>query len=236
MDPTADLEPHPLVPQVASGLIALGVPLADLARALLEAKLKRDASQKGGRSQGPTYDQEQLEQGLAKIKEDLATRPVVGAPAKPKPARGIYDRDLNDNAALALAGATGVPELVTFAGYVGGKFPEQDKDWCVFYLDTRLTNWLLVDSNGIVFRDRLKDDRAPCGVRDVIWVKADTPVGLGNASEAAQAQFLTGEFTAAGDIDAPAGGGTPDAATGVFCEARSVGCCKNNTYSRYCKP
>ena len=24
------------------------------------------------------------------------------------------------------------------------------------------------------------------------------------------------------------------AATGVFCEARSVGCCKNNTNSRYC--
>jgi hypothetical protein len=234
MATTADLEPHPLVPQVASGLIALGVPLVDLAKALLEAKFHDAASQGGQVVQGPAAGQYNNE--LSTLKDELEAGDFRVKPVRATTAKVGYSRERVDNAALALAGATGVPELVTFAGYVGGRFLEQDKEWCVFYLDSRLSSWLLVDTNGIVFRDKRMHDTAPCGQRDVIWVKADAPVGLGNASEAAQAQFLTGQFTSAGDIDAPAGGGTLDAATGVFCEARSVGCCKNNTGSKYCRP
>ena len=228
---SADLTPHPLIPQVAYGLVGLVVPLIDSARELLDAEtLELVQVDEAFRA-----SIEESEQRKTDSEEDLAADDSGEQPDD----NGERNRTVDAYVALALAGASNVPQLVTFVGYVGGRFREKsrpDTKWCVFYLDTRLTSWLLVDTSGIVFRDRLRDDRAPCRQRDVIWVKADTPVGLGNASEAAQAQFLTGEFTAAGDIDAPAGGGTADAATGVFCEARSVGCCKNNTYSRYCKP
>ena len=132
-------------------------------------------------------------------------------------------------AALVLAGASDVPSLVTFAGYVGARFDERKANWIVFYLDTRLASWLLVQTIGIVYRDPVEDHNAPCNQRDVIWVKADTPVGLGDGSQAVQAQFLTGEFTRAADFDAPTAGGTMAASTGVFCEARSVGCCRPRT-------
>ena len=98
--------------------------------------------------------------------------------------------------------------------------------WTVLYLDTCLQNWLLVQADGIVFRQAIADEKAPFKKRDVLWVTADTAVGLGDGSVALEAQFLTGTFTEAGDFDdRPAGGGTLNAATGVFCEARSVGCC-----------
>ncbi len=137
----------------------------------------------------------------------------------------------------ALADSSGLPALVTFAGYLGATLQKDDKVrpvvgspyrglWSVLYLDTRLWNWLLVRTDGIVFRDAIFDEKAPCKQRDVLWVTADTAVGLGDGSLAVEAQFLTGTFTQAGDFDdRPAGGGTLTAATGVFCEASSFGCC-----------
>ena len=56
----------------------------------------------------------------------------------------------------------------------------------------------------------------------MIWVKENATVGHGSDSLSAQAQFLTGEFTSAGDIDAPLGRRNAVAATGVFCEAQAV--------------
>ncbi len=210
MATSADLNPHPLVPEVASGLLALGVRLLGSNDEPVEAASIAQA--KPAKPKG-------------RAAADSAQTPAADA---------SRDTAKDSLAAEALAHTADLPGLVTFAGYVGGLTSGREKVWCVLYLNTRLTRWLLVDTDGVVFRDRLKDDQAPRGQRDVIWVRADAPVALGNASEAAQAQFLTGEFTSAGDIDAPAGGGTTDAATGVFCEARSVGCCKNNTNSKYC--
>ena len=127
---------------------------------------------------------------------------------------------------VGLAALPDVPEMVTFAGYVGARITRDAKDWCVFYLDSRLLTWLLVPTDGIVFRDAVQDDLAPCGVQDVLWVKADTTVGRGSGSLSIEGQFLSGEFTRAGDFEAGPTGGTQAAATGVFCEARSPGCCR----------
>jgi hypothetical protein len=129
---------------------------------------------------------------------------------------------------VGVAAASNV-ELVTFAGYVGPLLKHDNRTWCLLYLDTRLQSWLLVDRDGIVFRDPIKDDQAPCGVQDVLWVKADALVKSGSGSLSVEAQFLTGRFTQAGDFDSGSSGGTLAAATGVFCEARSVGCCRPKT-------
>ena len=152
-------------------------------------------------------------------KQELSTKPV-----KTKAPTG----DAKD--ALGLAATADVPALVTFAGYLGATIPRAGKRWCVLYLDTRLLTWLLLLEDGIVFREEHKDEDAACGKRDVLWVKADTPVASGNGSLTAEAQFLTGAFARAGDYDnMQPGAGTAAAATGVFCEARTIGCCKGRT-------
>jgi hypothetical protein len=146
--------------------------------------------------------------------------------------RGVL-ADVSQKEADSIAGfaaSPDVPELVTFAGFVGATLKQQEKFWCVLYLDTRLQTWLLVQKDGIVFRDPVKKDDAPCGIQDVLWVKADTPVGRGSGSLSVEGQFLSGDFTRAADFDAAPSGGTLGAATGVFCEARSPGCCQGCTY------
>jgi hypothetical protein len=87
----------------------------------------------------------------------------------------------------------------------------------------------LIDTKGIVYRAEVEDKQAPAKLRDVIWVKADTAVGQGSGSLSVEGQFLTGEFTRAGDCDSPATGGTLAASTGVFCEASSAGCCRGQS-------
>jgi hypothetical protein len=224
-DTLADLTPHPLILRVASGLHALDVPLADSAKRLLDKELGAHVDARAAFAAVTAEDQQR----------PPGEEPLTGVrQAQDDDADGASLAAAKAYVALALAGASNVPRVVTFAGYVGGRFTREDREWCVFYLDTRLMTWILVESDGIVFRDRLEVADAPCGQRDVIWVKADAAVGLGNAEEAAQSQFLTGEFTSAGDIEAPMGAGTLGAATGVFCEAGTVGCCKNNTKSLYC--
>jgi hypothetical protein len=134
--------------------------------------------------------------------------------------------------ALQLAGSAYIPQLVTFVGFLGATLrrdPTADKFWVVLYVDPQLSSWLLVPTEGVVWRDRVTDEHTPWKDRDVIWVTADSSVGVGSGSQSVQAQFLTGEFTRAADFDASPGGGTIAAATGVFCEGRSPGCCKPKT-------
>jgi hypothetical protein len=133
---------------------------------------------------------------------------------------------------VGLAASADVPELVMFAGFVGATLKQQGEDWCVFYLDALLQNWLLVPTHGIVFRDPVEDDQAPCGIHDVLWVRADTPVVRASRSLSVEAQFLSGQHTRAGDVEAAPSGGTLAASTGVFCEARSPGCCRCTVYTR----
>jgi hypothetical protein len=131
----------------------------------------------------------------------------------------------------ALVEASDLPELVTFAGFLGDTVtqPGQTTQWRVLYLDLELRRWLLLDEADILLAEKVEDETAPSGERDLIWVKADASVGRGSGSPSVEARFLTGEFTRAGDFEAPPTGGTLAAATGVFCQARTPSCCRIRT-------
>jgi hypothetical protein len=151
------------------------------------------------------------------------TAPGFTAPAAALPQAGLSAKEQTElGDALA-----SLPDLVTFAGYVGGIVDDTagttKKEWVVFYLDSRLASWLLVESGGVVFREEVKD--ASGGKRDVIWVRADASVGRGRGAQTNQERFLRGDFTAAGDFAATPTGGTTPAATGILVDATTPGCC-----------
>jgi hypothetical protein len=135
--------------------------------------------------------------------------------------------EIGEGSPEALAYASNLPESIMFAGFLGGVVPDPGgREWQLLYLDLELNNWLLVEPEGILAADHIVDHGVPFGQqRDVIWVKADAAVGRGSASQSVDAQFLTGEFTRAGDFEVPPAGGASAAATGIFCQARTVGCC-----------
>jgi hypothetical protein len=204
----ADLTPHPLVSIVVAGLIEQGVAFPE-SPGLSDAVPASDALAAG-----------------AEASADITRE-------EPEPAKRDT-RAFAKQASQGLARASGLPELVTFAGYVGATLPKGDADtdhdcWTVLYLDSHLQTWLLVHTKGIVYRDAAHDKQAPLKQRDILWVRADTAVGRGDGSLTVQSQFLTGAFTQAGDFDSGPSGGTLAAATGVFCEARSVNCCRPQT-------
>jgi hypothetical protein len=122
-------------------------------------------------------------------------------------------------------GSARTPALVTLVGYLGEDDDRGGTTWRSLYLDWAMSRCLLIDEAGIIRWEQIKDDDADWDVRDVLWVKADAPVVVASGPESVEVQFLTGEFTRAGDFDVGTGGGTTAGATGVFCEARSVGCC-----------
>jgi hypothetical protein len=151
-----------------------------------------------------TLKRELLPQGKA-----AATRAGVPAPA------GLGD-------------AAGIPQLVVFAGMLGDAIqqPAGGRMWRLLYLDWSLQDWLLVEERGIVNQASITDPAISPITRDVIWVDEDASVGRGNRSQSSEGQFLTGDFTRAGDFEAPVGGGTMAGSTGVFCEARTPTCCR----------
>jgi hypothetical protein len=130
-------------------------------------------------------------------------------------------------AVSALTVAPGFPELVRFAGFASGSVqqPGATNNWLLMYLDGQLRSWLLIEVDGIVHSEQIKDDSAPSGKRDMIWVKSDAAVGMGAGPQSDAARFLTGEFTRAGDFDASPAGGTRAASTGAFCGANTPLCC-----------
>ena len=156
-----------------------------------------------------------------------------GAPPPPPP-EDVHpvvrelSKGLGQATAAAFADESNLAERIMFAGFRGPivKHPN-GSSWRLLYLDLELRDWLLIETGGIVRRGTVKDETVPFEEqsRDVFWVKADAAVGRGDASQAVQAQFLTGKFTRAGDFEAPLSGGTLAAATGVFCEARTPSCC-----------
>ncbi len=130
----------------------------------------------------------------------------------------------------ALAHASNVPQIVVFAGFLGASPQHPDgKYWQVLYVNMALTDWVVIEYDGLLGAAKVKDESVPLtledGQRDLLWVKADAAVGQGNASQSVEAQFLSGGFVRAGDFETPLVGGTLAAATGVFCEARTPSCC-----------
>jgi hypothetical protein len=145
-------------------------------------------------------------------------------------AKGLPDSDPRrvrtmaaEDAALAFAGSSDVSKTVRFEGYFGAIVSHDEKRWRVLYVDLEGHTWLLVEADGIVAHKTIQDSTWPYD-RDVIWVKAGAAVGICQGAQSVQAQFLTGDFTRAGDFEAPPTGGTPTPATGPFCQP-SVGCC-----------
>jgi hypothetical protein len=138
--------------------------------------------------------------------------------------------------ANSLANESHVPELVTFAGFLGGTLEytagRETTKWRLLYLDAKLVTWLLVRESEIVQRASVEDRRTPFGGRDVIWIAADTSVSRGSGApqpEEVQARYLRGDFTRAGDFAATINSGTFSSPTGVFCEHPTPGCCGRRT-------
>jgi hypothetical protein len=237
------LNPHPFVASLASVLKSsneLRGKAVAAAAVYQELEAKAPAGRRTAESSGREQSNEESpsEESSNQTSSDEASSggapsgvassggpPHTGHP----PHEGTYDKRTLE-AVRQLAAAADLPQLVTFTGYVGATFQrpgEGTGDWTVLYLDGRLWSWLLVETKGIVFRRAIEDERSPFGLRDVIWVKENATVGRGSDSLSIESQFLTGEFSSAGDFEAPPpGGGTLSAATGVFCEGRSPGCCR----------
>ena len=123
--------------------------------------------------------------------------------------------------------ATALPELVSLAGYVDGTIthPSTQTTWLLVYCEWRMTTWLLIEGTGIVYLDSVPEDGDPLYARDAIWVTRDTAVGRGSGPQSAEARFLTGFFTRAGDLDPAATDEPSSAATGPFCPTSPWGNC-----------
>jgi hypothetical protein len=95
--------------------------------------------------------------------------------------------------------ATADPLLVTFQGYVGDTTSSPDgRKWLILYLDNALSSWLVVQADAVVERQRLVDEPAPFGHRDIIWVTPDATVVRGTGEVAGA--LLNGPFVRAQDI------------------------------------
>jgi hypothetical protein len=165
----------------------------------------------------------------AGTKYETAAQALQGA--APKPAA----RQKADNTAGALASELAndpdIPELYTFAGYLGGLLDDPTNttqiNWQIVYLDAKLLTWLLVDEDSIVLRTTVDDDTSPFGKRDYIWLKSDASVSRGEGppqTNEIQARFLRGDFVSAGDFAASLTGGTFAPTTGPSCPL-TPGCC-----------
>jgi hypothetical protein len=196
-----DLSPHPLVTALAHGL-------------------RKETSEATQRLAG------KLEAAQAAAGAVAGGPPAAGAAAA-GPAAAAQSL-VNE-----FATESNLPELVTFAGYVGGILKDDygptKARWLQLYLDGKLRTWLLVERRGIVFRGTIEDKSALGGQRDVIWAKADASVKRGTGTQSAQSRFLSGDFTSAGDFSASLTAGTVSAATGIFCDAQTPGCCGRPT-------
>jgi hypothetical protein len=244
----ADLVPHELITELAlrlsekrPDLKAKAVALAEAAAAVKSADA---AAHKAAEELGKAAAAELVVKAAAAMEVDVPEARVEQADAAAENAtavRATAVRAAQEHQAVArkdvsksfrklvdaLAASGWLPDMVTFTGYLAEKVshPGGGGDWQVLYTDLPLVKWLLVEDKGILYNMTIHDDSSPFEKRDVIWVDEDASVGMGMGSQSVEARFLTGEFTRAGDFGAPPAGGTIAASTGVFCEARTAGCC-----------
>jgi hypothetical protein len=123
------------------------------------------------------------------------------------------------------------PELRTLSGYLGGEVPDPGGGpaWQIMFVDSSLAGWLIVRTNEILYSNRVKDHTAAGGERDYIWLTVDTMVGRGDSSSSAQAVFLSGAFTRAGDFPTSPRGDTFPRGGGLLFDAITPGCCTGNS-------
>jgi hypothetical protein len=126
-------------------------------------------------------------------------------------------------------GAENSDDLIVFMGFLDDPVARPGREeelWDRLYTDLALTDWLIVAPNGSVRHMRVRDSATPDIERDVLWVRARAMVAHGTGVVADESEFLAGDFMRAGDFEAPVGGGTNGASTGIFCEARTPTCCR----------
>jgi hypothetical protein len=124
----------------------------------------------------------------------------------------------------------GGDDVYTFHGFLAeNAVPQpgvQGKWWQPLFLDLERRHVMYLEDAGILRNDVVHDRTAPGRQRDMLWVRPNTTVGVARVAQSIEGQFLSGQFTRAADFrDSPAGG-TIAAATGVFCEGDSIGCCR----------
>jgi hypothetical protein len=156
---------------------------------------------------------------------ESAKGPMTG-PLKPAKGKAADAEKL-----AAQIGGTASSDRVCFLGYLGKEIAHRDTNWTVLYIDWEQSSWLLIETSGIVARETIPNYTGMGSPQDtdVVWVMSDAAVGLSRKTLSLEGMFLTGTFTRAGDFEGTVGGGTVAASTGVFCEARSPGCCRGKT-------
>src|SRR5215212_4655790 len=110
---------------------------------------------------------------VQQVAEALFNKEALAEGATPTP----------DDVLAAFAGDDKAPELIAFAGFLGPAVEHDGDPWRLLYLDWRLRGWLLVDESAIYVRLRVKDDAAPEGKRDVLYVDARGSVGRGTGPQ-----------------------------------------------------
>jgi hypothetical protein len=188
-------------------------------------------------NQGWTLPAHPLVAGLAvNSPDDLASAITIANRLANAPARRVFDASEFSEAAVDAFGTGALsPDVVIFGGYLGGRVDDHQSGvaaavgndyWKVLFLSATVSEWLLVPRNQILLHDRVEDDKAAYGLRDLLWVRSDAQVGHGDRSMSAAALFLNGGFTRAGDFAPSIGGGTLTAPnSGLLCEAITPGCC-----------
>jgi hypothetical protein len=139
---TVNLKPNSFVGRIAEGLQEKGVDLQQKASELTasaEFQSIISASKPKGRGRSRTKQPDGTARGdtsQSGSADDGSELPVA------------------PELVLGLAAAADVPELISFAGYVGATYTRdsggEPHDWTVLYLDTRLYAWLLIDGAGLV--------------------------------------------------------------------------------------
>jgi hypothetical protein len=127
------------------------------------------------------------------------------------------------------------PEQMTRAAKPG----ERDKAgtdlsrwWQILFLNATVSKWLVVAMSDILLHNRMNDDTAAFGERDVLWVKADAKLGQGGTSISSEARFLTGGFVRAGELEASLAPLAVSNDSGLLCEAITPGCCTVKSRTR----
>jgi hypothetical protein len=242
----ADLVPHELIVEVALKLAAKDDKFAAEANAVSDAAAAAKAADAATQAAAKSAAQAAADEAIARAKQAARQEAKVDDAVKLTTAAKQAEDQATEAATAAatelsekfnalvkkLARSSWLPDLVTFTGYAAEKVTWQGVDWQVLYTDLPLVKWLVVEDEGILYSTTVDDDASPFKKRDVIWVDEDASVGMGMGAQSNEARFLTGKFTRAGDFDSPPRGGTMAGSTGVFCEARTAGCCTKKSQGR----
>jgi hypothetical protein len=230
----ADLAPHPLVLAIGYGLSNHGDQALQDAVDALDNALKDAVKGRWGSLTREELKKNLDARGLSKtgVKDVLVARLAdddVAQKENVAPTAAVHDDSVAPEEKNAVAKQLGqqlvLRDLTLLGGYLGPNLEYDDEEWRQLYLDERLQRWLCTPRDTIVDERRQDDEMAAFGKRDAMWVKADARVVHGRGPQPLQRRFLVGDITRAADVDPAPAGGTGAPVTGLFCEARTPGCC-----------